>query len=294
MPELPEVEIVCRGLAPVMAGAQFLRVEQRRADLRFPFPENFVARLEGQRVCAVERRAKYVLVHLDGGAILVMHLGMTGRFSVSAAKARGATGATLGSYVYDTGADPKHDHAVFHMSGGATITYNDPRRFGFMMLVPAAEVAADPFLGKLGVEPLSNTFNGMFLAAAAAGRKTDLKAFLLDQRVIAGLGNIYVCEALFRAGLSPKRAAGTLAGRGRARAEALAGEIRTVLQASIAAGGSTLNDYRQADGRPGAYQESHLVYDREGQPCTANGCHGTIRRIVQSGRSTFYCPRCQR
>ena len=297
MPELPEVEIVRRGLVPVMTGRQFLRVEQRRKDLRFPFPKGFRERLEGATVKAVERRAKYLLFRLSTGDVLLMHLGMTGRFSVVPdPQSKAVGGVTLGDYVYDTGADPAHDHAIFHMSGGGIVTYNDPRRFGFMLLVPEPEIQSHAMICKLGVEPLDENLSAGYLAQAANGRRTDLKAFLLDQRIIAGLGNIYVCEALHRAGLSPKRRAATLAARSPAARERrlrLVSEIRAVLHESIAAGGSTLNDYRHADGAPGAFQESHLVYDREGDPCRQPGCPGTIRRIVQSGRSTFYCPCCQ-
>lgn len=297
MPELPEVEVVRRGLVPVMTGRQFVRVEQRRRDLRFPFPKGFCERLEGATVKAVERRAKYLLVRLSTGDVLLMHLGMTGRFSVvDGAKAKAAGGVTLGDYVYDAGADPAHDHAVFHMSGGGIVIYNDPRRFGFMLLVPEPEIASHAMIGKLGVEPLGGGLGAGYLADAARGRRTDLKAFLLDQRIIAGLGNIYVCEALHRAGLSPKRRAATLAARSaaaRERSQRLVSEIQAVLHESIDAGGSTLSDYRHADGAPGVFQESHLVYDREGEPCRRPGCTGTIRRIVQSGRSTFYCPCCQ-
>lgn len=300
MPELPEVEIVRRGLEPVMVGHRIARVELRRADLRFPFPAGFVGRLEGRRVKAVTRRAKYILVHLDSGDVMILHLGMTGRVTV-AAKGDALKGRhparVLGDYVYDTGDDPKHDHVRIHMSGGAALTYNDPRRFGFMLLTTEAELAAHPLMRALGDEPLGNAELPAHLAGKAEGRRTDLKAFLMDQRIVAGLGNIYVCEALFRAGLSPRRSASCLAGRGakaRERVSRLAVAIQAVLGEAIAAGGSTLNDYRQADGTPGAFQESHRVYDREGEPCPTPGCGATIRRIVQGGRSTFYCPRCQR
>lgn len=298
MPELPEVETVCRGLAPVFEGQTITRVVQRRPDLRFPFPERFRARLEGQRAAKVERRAKYILVSLSGGEVLVIHLGMSGRISVAAGSGRGRKqpSATLGDYIYDSGSNAKHDHVVLHLENGATITYNDPRRFGFMLMYGASELNAQPMFKSLGTEPLGDDFSPAYLAGRASGRKADLKAFLLDQRHIAGLGNIYVSEALHRAGLSPKRPASCLCARNgapSARAEALVPAIQTVLHKAIAAGGSTLRDYRQADGASGAFQEEFLVYDREGQGCVKKGCGGTIRRFVQSGRSTFWCPKCQ-
>jgi formamidopyrimidine-DNA glycosylase len=296
MPELPEVETVCRGLAPVLEGQTIVRVVQRRPDLRFPFPERFKARLEGQRATKVERRAKYILVMLSGGEVLVIHLGMSGRLSI-AAKGSQRASATLGEYIYGSGSDTKHDHVVLELASGATITYNDPRRFGFMLMYGAAEVNDQPMFKSLGVEPLGPEFSPAYLAGRASGRKADLKAFLLDQRHIAGLGNIYVSEALHRAGLSPKRRAACLAGaKGKAspRAEALVPAIQLVLEKAIAAGGSTLRDYRQANGAAGAFQEEFVVYDREGSGCVKSGCSGTIHRIVQSGRSTFWCPKCQK
>lgn len=297
MPELPEVEIVRRGLEPALAGARITRVEQRRADLRFPFPERFCERLTGADIVSLDRRAKYLLGRLSTGDVLVMHLGMSGRFSVTEASRAAKRGGQIGAYAYDTGSDPKHDHVVLHMSSGAVVTYNDPRRFGFMLLIPAGELTQHPLFSSIGIEPLGNELSPDYLARRAEGRKADLKAFLLDQRNIAGLGNIYVAEALFRAGLSPKKPAACLAARGgrpNERTARLVPAIRSVLEEAIAAGGSTLRDYRQADGSEGAFQERHLVYGREGCPCTAPGCRGTIRRSVQAGRSTFYCPVCQR
>lgn len=296
MPELPEVETVCRALRPALVGRRIAAVELHRADLRFPFPPDFVERLSGRRIADVTRRAKYILVHLDTGDLLIVHLGMTGRLMVGSARTARPAQTVLGDYVYDSGHLPQHDHVVVVLKDGTTLTYNDPRRFGYMLLVEASALGAHPLFRHLGVEPLSPGLDAEALAARAAGRRADLKAFLMDQRHIAGLGNIYVCEALFRAGLSPRRRAGTLAGRaGRAsgRAERLVPAIRAVLEEAVMAGGSTLRDYRQPDGSSGAFQNRHDVYDREGEPCRRPGCDGRIRRIVQAGRSTFYCPKCQ-
>ena len=316
MPELPEVETVRRGLEPAMVGRVFRRVETRRPDLRFPFPERMAERLHGRTLEHLGRRSKYLVARVSGGDMLIMHLGMSGRFTVSAfplgCEGRGEEAlqslpheATPGAFVYGAGGDPKHDHVVFEMadatakrSAPATrITYNDPRRFGFMVMVEAGALDAHPLIRDLGPEPLGNALDPDYLAARAAGRKADLKAFLMDQRNIAGLGNIYVAEALFRAGLSPSRASACLAdtkGRPTERAHRLVPAIRQVLEEAIAAGGSTLRDYRAADGALGYFQHSFSVYDREGKSCLRPGCGGTIRRIVQSGRSTFYCPGCQR
>jgi formamidopyrimidine-DNA glycosylase len=293
MPELPEVETVRRGLAPVMEGARFERVEARRADLRWPLPENFVRRLEGQTVTGLGRRAKYILADLSSGEVLLMHLGMSGSFRVVAAGEAHAPG----DFHHARSKASAHDHVVFHMSNGGTATYNDPRRFGCMKLVPRDRLDEEPLLRALGPEPLGNAFDAAMLARACAGKKVNLKAALLDQRVVAGLGNIYVCEALHRAHLSPKRKASTLAGRNgapHARAELLVDSIRQVLNEAIVAGGSSLRDHRQTDGELGYFQHNFRVYDREGAPCPTPGCGGVIRRIVQSGRSTFYCPACQK
>ena len=351
MPELPEVETVVRGLSPVMEGRRIEQVEQRRPDLRFPLPERFAERLKGRRIERLNRRAKYILAHLEGGEILTMHLGMSGRFSIQGqhratngvsplanARTRGAAeekGLTpireqlgeftqdadlarfqhdglarfqhdglarfqhddLARFHHDAGNDPAHDHVVFRMEGGATITYNDARRFGYMSLIGSDEFALHPHFKDLGIEPLGNELTPHFLAGKAEGRKTDLKAFLMDQRIIAGLGNIYVCEALHRSGLSPNRQSSTLARRGAKptdRAERLVAEIRAVLEAAIAAGGSTLRDYKKADGSLGYFQHAFKVYGREGEPCAKGGCKGNVTRIVQAGRSTFFCPACQR
>ena len=293
MPELPEVETVRRGLQPVMEGARFVRVEQRRPDLRFPFPKNFNKRLEGASVEGLNRRAKYLLADLSSGEVLLMHLGMSGSFRVS----HDAPEHTPGEFHHERSKDAAHDHVVFRMSSGATVTFNDPRRFGFMKLIARDELARDPMIELLGPEPLGNAFDGAMLAEACAGKKTSLKAALSDQRVVAGLGNIYVCEALHRAHLSPKRIASTIAdrkGAPTARAHALAEAIRAVLNDAIRAGGSSLRDHRRTDGELGDFQHNFRVYDREGQKCPTPRCKGTIRRIVQGTRSTFFCPVCQK
>ncbi len=290
MPELPEVETVRRGLAPVMEGARFVRVEARRPDLRRPLPRDFVKRLEGQTVTGMGRRAKYLTADLSSGDVLLMHLGMSGSFRVGHDN-------TPGEFRHPRSAAPAHDHVVFHMSSGATVTFNDPRRFGLMLIVPRSELADHPLMREVGPEPLGNAFDASLLAAACAGKKTSLKAALLDQKVVAGLGNIYVCEALHRALLSPKRRASTIAGRGgapNARAVALVDAIKAVLTAAIKAGGSSLRDHRRTDGELGYFQHHFRVYDREGESCVTPGCGGTVRRIVQNGRSTFFCPVCQK
>jgi formamidopyrimidine-DNA glycosylase len=288
MPELPEVETVRRGLAPAMEGARFAKVEARRRDLRWPLPKDFAKRLEGQTVQGLGRRAKYLLADLSSGDVLMMHLGMSGSFRVG-------KDAKPGVYYHERSKSTAHDHVVFHMSNGATVTFNDPRRFGSMKLVPRARLEQEPLLRGLGPEPLGNEFDAAMLARACAGKKTSLKAALSDQRVVAGLGNIYVCEALFRARLSPKRQASTIADRNRepnARALALVDAIQAVLKDAIAAGGSSLRDHRRTDGALGDFQHNFRVYDREGEPCPS--CQGKIKRIVQTGRSTFYCPSCQK
>ncbi len=285
MPELPEVETVRRGLARTFEGGRIDRVEARRADLRFPFPERFAQRLEGRRVLALTRRAKYLLAALDSGETLTMHMGMSGSFRIE----DGAV-ATPGEFYYERSKAPAHDHVVFNFESGARVVYNDPRRFGYMTLIRTAELAADPLFRDLGVEPLSEAFDAARLVELLAGARTPLKSALLDQRRIAGLGNIYVCEALHRARLSPLREAGSLP---RAKAKGLRQAIRAVLEDAIEAGGSTLRDHRQTDGALGYFQHSFEVYDREGAACRHARCKGTIARIVQTGRSTFYCPICQ-
>jgi formamidopyrimidine-DNA glycosylase len=293
MPELPEVETVRRGLEPAMQNARFLKVEARRKNLRFPLPRNFVERLEGSSVTGLGRRAKYLLADLSSGDVLLMHLGMSGSFRL----ARADQARTPGDFHHERSKDEKHDHVVFHMSSGWTVIFNDPRRFGFMKMVPRADLGRDPLMRALGPEPLGNQFDAKMLAAACRGKKTSLKAALSDQKVIAGLGNIYVCEALHRARLSPKRQASTIAdkhGKPNPHAEALVSAIRDILQDAIAAGGSSLRDHRQTNGELGYFQHRFRVYDREGERCTTPDCRGKIRRIVQAGRSTFCCPVCQR
>jgi len=288
MPELPEVETVRRGLAPVMEGKRFAKVEVRRGDLRWPLPKGFAQKLNGKTVQGLGRRAKYLLADLSSGDVLLMHLGMSGSFRVGKDSAPG-------TYYHERSKSTAHDHIVFHMSNGATVTFNDPRRFGSMKLVSRARLEDEPLLRSLGPEPLGNEFDAAMLAKACAGKKTSLKAALSDQRVVAGLGNIYVCEALFRARLSPKRIASTIAernGKPNERAEKLVDAIKAVLKDAIEAGGSSLRDHRRADGSLGDFQHNFQVYDREGEPCPS--CKGKIKRIVQAGRSTFYCPSCQK
>ena len=293
MPELPEVETVMRGLAPVLEGARLTRVEQRRAELRFPLPERFAERLQGRQVQRLQRRGKYILAHLDDGEVLIIHLGMTGRFSID----EGANGRTPGRFEHSAGHDPRHDHILLTLSTGTVVRYNDARRFGYMDLVPADELASHKLMKGLGVEPLGEALTADWLAKACAEKKVALKAALMDQRIIAGLGNIYVCEALYRAALDPRRAAATLAtkaGAASVRCERLVAAIQQVLGEAIEAGGSSLRDFEKTDGSLGYFQHSFAVYGREGQSCRRSGCGGAIRRIVQTGRSTFYCPRCQR
>jgi formamidopyrimidine-DNA glycosylase len=292
MPELPEVETVRRGLAAALVGKRFLRVETRRADLRVPFPERFAERLAGRRIEAVTRRAKYLLAALDGDETLVMHLGMSGSFRVE------GEGATLVQpFHFERAKRQAHDHVVFTLERGARVVYNDPRRFGSMILAPTQGLADHPLFRDLGVEPLSGEFDAARLAALFVAAHAPLKSALLDQSRIAGLGNIYVCEALHRARLSPLRVAETLVdakGAPRRAAKALVKAIREVLEEAIEAGGSTLRDHRRTDGELGRFQHAFAVYDREGERCPRPRCRGTVTRVAQSGRSTFYCPACQK
>lgn len=323
MPELPEVETVRRGLVPVMEGCVIARALVNRPDLRWPFPERMAERLTGARVLGLRRRSKYILADLSTGETLLIHLGMSGRMLISAPSAphpiprhEGAGAGspdsaekvaslplagtervgdavrdTLGEWHHHHPAPEKHDHVVFDMEGGARVTFNDARRFGAMDLMPTEGAEAHPLLAGLGPEPLGNGFDEAYLAERLAGKNTPIKAALLDQRLIAGLGNIYVCETLYRGRIHPATKAGALKKK---QAAALVPIIREVLAEAIAAGGSSLRDYRQADGELGYFQHSFQVYGREGEPCVTEGCKGMIARIVQSGRSSFYCPQCQR
>jgi len=281
MPELPEVETVRRGLAPVLEGRVLARVLARRNDLRFPLPKNFAGRLTGRRVLRLSRRAKYILAHLDNREVLLIHLGMSGRFQIE--------GQGVGQFVHPGALPGKHDHVEFLTDDGARIVYTDHRRFGSMDLVPEADLAMHRLLRAIGPEPLSEAFDGGLLAARLQGKRTPIKAALLDQRVVAGLGNIYVCEALFRAGISPRRQASTVR---LSRTARLVPDIKAVLAEAILAGGSTLRDFKDTSGELGYFQHRFDVYDREGEACRR--CGAPVRRIVQSGRSTFFCSRCQR
>jgi formamidopyrimidine-DNA glycosylase len=293
MPELPEVETVRRGLQPAMEGARIEKVEVRRKDLRFPFQKDFVTRLEGQTVTGLGRRAKYLMADLSSGDVLLMHLGMSGSFRV----VNGDNGHSPGQFHHPRSEHRVHDHVVFHMSSGAEIIFNDPRRFGYMKVIARQRIDEEPLLEGLGPEPLGNEFDADMLARACANKKTSLKAALLDQRIVAGLGNIYVCEALFRAHLSPRRLAATLAtkkGEATDHARRLVEAIHAVLNQAIKAGGSSLRDHRQTSGELGYFQHSFQVYDREGEKCQTKGCSGIVRRFNQNGRSTFWCPKCQK
>lgn len=283
MPELPEVETVMRGLAPVLEGRTILHAEVRRPDLRWPLPERMADRLTGARVLSLRRRSKYILADLSNAETLLVHLGMSGRMLVS--------GEVQGDFHHAQPLPAKHDHVVIDTDAPARITFNDARRFGMMDLVATGRADMHPLLAGLGPEPFGNTFDGPYLHARLAGRAAPVKSLLLDQRLVAGLGNIYVCEVLFRAGIAPDRSGGSL---GRDEAEGLVPIIRDVLAEAIEAGGSSLRDHRQTSGELGYFQHSFRVYDREGQPCATPGCGDSIVRIVQSGRSSFYCPRCQR
>ena len=293
MPELPEVETVRRGLQPVMEGSKILRAEARRKDLRFPFQKDFTARLTGQIVTGLGRRAKYLMADLTSGDVLLMHLGMSGSFRVHKEEA----GATPGQFHHPRSEDRAHDHVVFHMSSGAAIVFNDPRRFGYMKIIARNAIEDEPLLKGLGPEPLGNEFDAAMLARSCHNKKTSLKAALLDQRVVAGLGNIYVCEALFRAHLSPRRLAATLATKKAEptdHAKRLVDAIHAVLNQAIKAGGSSISDHRLTNGDLGYFQHSFQVYDREGETCRSKGCEGIVKRFVQNGRSTFWCPKCQK
>ncbi|ADO43477.1 bifunctional DNA-formamidopyrimidine glycosylase/DNA-(apurinic or apyrimidinic site) lyase [Ketogulonicigenium vulgare] len=282
MPELPEVETVRRGLLPVMEGQVIAAADVRRPDLRWPFPPDMAQRLTGKRVLSLRRRSKYILADLDSAETLLIHLGMSGRMLIS--------GVMIGEYEHARALPEKHDHVVLDMAGGARIAFNDARRFGAMDLMATDAVDQNPLIAVLGPEPFGNDFSPAYLAARLAGRKTPIKSALLDQHIVAGLGNIYVCEVLFRARIHPARLAGDLTAL---EADRLVPLIRDVLDEAIRAGGSSLRDYQKTDGTLGYFQHAFQVYGREGQPCSTPGCIGTVARIVQAGRSSFFCPLCQ-
>jgi formamidopyrimidine-DNA glycosylase len=275
MPELPEVETVRRGLALKMSGRRILQAELRRPDLRRPFPPALAARLDGARIGELGRRGKYILIELDSDGLLLLHLGMSGR-------------VTAGSAALP---DAPHDHVVLRLDDGTVIRFNDARRFGLLDYVKRGEEKQHPLLAGLGPEPLEAEFDGAYLTAALAGKMTPIKSALLDQKIVAGLGNIYVCEALFRSAVSPRRLAASI---GRGRAQRLVNGVRTVLTEAIEAGGSSVRDYVQANGELGYFQHRWAVYGHEGDPCPGCDCDGAVRRIVQSGRSTFFCAKRQR
>lgn len=283
MPELPEVETVKAGLSPVMTGQMIARADVNRPDLRWPFPEGMADRLTGKTVLRLRRRSKYILADLDSAETLLIHLGMSGRMLIS--------GHTVGDFHHAHPAPAKHDHVVLHMANGVRITFNDARRFGAMDLMETARQDEHWLIRDLGPEPLGNAFDETYLVDRLKGRNTPIKSALLDQQIVAGLGNIYVCEVLYRAGIHPKRKAGQISAK---RAARLVPLIRDVLSEAIAAGGSSLRDYRQANGELGYFQHGFQVYDREGNACVTPGCQKKINRIVQSGRSSFFCPQCQR
>ncbi len=301
MPELPEVETVRRGLEPHMEGALIERVELHRKDLRFPFGDDFAKNLEGHTVISMGRRAKYLQVDIDNGLVLIMHLGMSGSFRVEEGTTSNQTGSQPGNFALPKGVHEKHDHVIFHLSEATgrpcRVIYNDPRRFGYMALIARSELETHPWFKDMGIEPVGNALDGAYLAMKFANKKAPLKSVLLDQKMIAGLGNIYVCEALWRSGLAPTRQAMTLAqknGKPTTMADRLSGHIRDVISEAIEAGGSSLKDHRQTDGSLGYFQHQFAVYDRENEPCLKPECSGSISRIVQSGRSTFFCGKCQK
>jgi len=291
MPELPEVETIRLGLLPVLSGRRFVRVDARRGDLRVPLPIDFTSRLADRRVHALRRRAKYLLLDLEDGETLIVHMGMSGRFTVHQPGQQLTPGRFAHKMSIDGSGEGKHDHVEFVTNDGARIVFTDHRRFGLMLLEPTKELDSHKLFAGLGPEPLDAEFTAAAFSAAIKGKRTPIKSALLDQRVVAGLGNIYCSEALFRARISPKRQAASVAG---VRASRLVPAIKAVLQRAIEAGGSSLRDYARADGELGYFQHHFGVYDREGKPCPRKGCGGTVRRIVQAGRSTFYCPKCQR
>lgn len=276
MPELPEVETVTRGLEGALLNDQFTSVTLRRKNLRFPFEEGFADKLTNKTITRLLRRAKYILMHFEDGTVMIGHLGMSGSFRIDAGPVE---------------VPDKHDHVIFKTKGGKTIRYHDPRRFGFMILTTEEELPVHPQIAPIGPEPLGNEFNGPVLAERIKGKKGPIKTALLDQKVVAGVGNIYACEALHLSGISPERVAGTIKGE---RAESLSEAVKSVLTSAIRSGGSTLRNYSTTSGELGYFQHQFQVYDQEGAPCPRKTCEGTVKRIVQSGRSTFFCPSCQR
>jgi formamidopyrimidine-DNA glycosylase len=291
MPELPEVETIRRGLTPVLSNCRLIRVHARRGDLRVPLPRNFASRLAGRQIQTIRRRAKYLLLDLDAGETLIVHMGMSGRFTVHQPGFAATPGRFAHKVATDGTGEGKHDHILFETDQGARVVFTDHRRFGLMLLEKTHLLDRHKLFSGLGPEPLAESFTAALLNSLIERKKTPIKAALLDQRVVAGLGNIYVCEALFFARISPKRMASSVAG---IRAHRLVPAIKGVLEAAVNAGGSSLRDYARADGELGYFQHQFSVYGREGQLCTRKGCRGSVRRIVQSGRSTFYCPVCQR
>jgi formamidopyrimidine-DNA glycosylase len=296
VPELPEVETVKRGMEPALLGRTISRLELRRKNLRFDFPDGLAENMQGARVESLERRAKYILVHCSNGKSLILHLGMTGRFTI--VKPDGQS-FEPGAFYHEAGGFAQfgpHDHVVWHLDDGVRIIYNDARRFGFMDWADTHTRDSHKLLHDIGVEPLGNSFHVDHLVEKLRGKKAPMKAALLDQHVVAGLGNIYVAEALFRAKISPTTKAEKLikSNGPDARLEHLVRHIKDILNEAILAGGSTLQDFQGASGEKGAFQERFLVYDREGEACSTPGCKSVIKRIVQSGRSTFYCPTCQK
>ncbi|MEM9581631.1 MAG: bifunctional DNA-formamidopyrimidine glycosylase/DNA-(apurinic or apyrimidinic site) lyase [Pseudomonadota bacterium] len=283
MPELPEVETVMRGLQPVMEGKRIAQALVHRPDLRWPFPENMAGRLTGQTITAMRRRSKYILADLSSDETLLIHLGMSGRMQID--------DAPTAEFHKSPGLIEKHDHVIFEMDSGARVRFNDARRFGAMDLIPTNDIESHWLIEKIGPEPLGNQFDETYLRSKLNARNTPIKSALLDQRIVAGLGNIYVCEVLHRTGISPKRKAGGLSAK---RIASLVPAIRAVLTEAIEAGGSSLRDHRQTNGELGYFQHNFAVYDREAQACAKQGCNGQIKRIVQSGRSSFYCTTCQR
>jgi len=289
MPELPEVETVLRGLEPVMVGQKIKKADIRRLDLRWPFPENMSQRLTGTKILRLHRRSKYILCDLDSGETLLIHLGMSGRMTIS--HAENESEDLLGNFQYKPSTPAKHDHVILDMQAGARITFNDARRFGAMDLIDTKNLFNHKLIKLLGPEPLGNEFNTQYLQSKLKGKGAPIKAALLDQRIVSGLGNIYVCESLWRAGINPKRLSGKISPK---KIDALVPIIRDVLRGAISAGGSSLKDHRQANGDLGYFQHSFAVYGREGKKCNSPDCPELIKRIVQSGRSSFYCAKCQK